>query len=260
MPPATGPADAGVGRARVAFVTGAARGLGASIASALLRDGCRVVFADSDPTVIATAAAAASAGAAAARAAAEIVDVRDRAAVDAALDATVARFGSLDILVNNAALTIRRTVWEIEADEWDTVMAVNLRGVLFGCQIAGAQMRRRGWGRIVNLASYAGQQPSPASGAHYAVSKAGVLMLTKVFAQELAASGVTVNAVSPSAIAGPQLDALPPAQAEALRATIPAGRFGEADDVCAAVRYLVSDSAGYVTGATLDVNGGRGMR
>ncbi|MGE0799343.1 MAG: SDR family oxidoreductase [Lautropia sp.] len=239
---------------RVAFVTGAAAGLGAAIAAALAADGYRVVLGDVDPAVAATAAALG------APAVAECFDVRDRAAFGAAIERTVQRDGRLDVLINNAARTVSRSIWEIDAAEWDDVMAVNLRSVLFGCQLAGAVMRAARRGRIVNIASYAGQHPSPASGAHYAASKAGVLMLTKLFASELAPDAVTVNAIAPSAIVGPQLERAPEARKQALLAAVPLQRFGVPEDVCAAVRYLISDAAGYVTGTTLDINGGRAMR
>jgi 3-oxoacyl-[acyl-carrier protein] reductase len=167
--------------------------------------------------------------------------------------------GRVDVMVNNAARTIPRSLWELEQDEWDDVLAVNLRGVLFGCQLAGAAMRGRGWGRIVNLASVAGQQPG-AMGAHYAASKAGIVILTKMFAAELAADGVTVNAVAPAAVRTPVFDSLSEERLEALRTRIPVGRFGEPAEVGELVAFLCSDAAGYITGATLDVNGGLLMR
>jgi len=140
------------------------------------------------------------------------------------------------------------------------VLAINLRGSFFGCRIGGRHMRARGAGRIVNLASLAGQQVSSATGVHYAASKAGLLALTRAFAQELAPHGVTVNALAPAAIDSPALAALPPERQQALKAGIPLGRFGLADEVAAAVVYLASPAAAFMTGATLDLNGGRFMR
>jgi 3-oxoacyl-[acyl-carrier protein] reductase len=166
----------------------------------------------------------------------------------------------VDILVNNAARTAGGSVWEIDADEWDDVLAVNLRGVLFGCQIAGPPMREQGFGRIVNLASLAGQQGGLVTGAHYAASKAGIVVLTKILARELAPHGVTVNAVSPAAISGPVMDALPSGRVEELARTIPVGRVGRPEEVGALIAFLASDEAGYITGATLDINGGLFMR
>jgi 3-oxoacyl-[acyl-carrier protein] reductase len=163
-------------------------------------------------------------------------------------------------MINNAARTVARSVWDIDQAEWDDVLAVNLRGVFFGCTVAGAHMSARGSGRIINLSSLAGQQGSLVNGAHYAASKAGILALTKVFAQELAPHGVTVNALAPSAIRTPAMDAVPPATVAALEKSAPLGRLGTPDDVAAAALYLASDAAAFVTGTTLDVNGGRFMR
>jgi 3-oxoacyl-[acyl-carrier protein] reductase len=188
------------------------------------------------------------------------LDVRNAASWEAALAETVREHGTVDILVNNAAVTVRRPFFEIDEAEWDDVLAVNLRGVFFGCQLAGRLMRERRSGRIVNLSSLAGQIGGTVNGAHYAASKAGILALTKVVARELAGYGVTVNAVAPAAIDGPVMAALPPDQVDALAASIPLGRLGTPEEVAALVAFLVSEEAGFVTGATFDVNGGLSMR
>jgi len=242
---------------RTAFVTGAAQGLGAAIARAVLEAGGSVVLADVAVAVEDTARALDPDGT---RTLALRLDVRDEAAFEAAFATTVQRFGAVDLMVNNAARTPGRTVWEIDAAEWDEVLAVNLRGTFFGCRIAGRHMRERRAGRIVNLASLAGQQASALTGAHYAASKAGILALTRSFAQELAPFGVTVNAVAPSAISGPAVDAVPPDRLEALTRSIPLGRLGTPEEVSGTVLFLASDAAAYITGATIDVNGGRFMR
>jgi 3-oxoacyl-[acyl-carrier protein] reductase len=240
---------------RVAVVTGAAQGLGEAIARALAEAGARVVLADRNEAGAQEVAAELGD-----RARAVAVDVRDRESLRGALDAAEAAFGGLDILVNNAARTVSRPVWEIEADEWDDVLATNLRSVLFGCQLAGPRLRERGWGRIVNLSSLAGQQGGAVAGAHYAASKAGIIVLTKIVAGELAPHGVTVNAVAPAAIDGPAMAAMPPERVEALARRIPVGRVGRPEEVGALVAFLCSEHAGYVTGATYDVNGGLFMR
>jgi 3-oxoacyl-[acyl-carrier protein] reductase len=243
---------------RTAFLTGAGQGLGAAIGRGLAEAGARVVLTDIHAAnVDAVAATLRSAGH---DCIAMPLDVRDETAFAGCFDAAEQRLGAVDVLVNNAALTPSTSVWDIPADEWDRVMAVNLRGSFFGCRIAGRHMRERGSGRIINLSSIAGQQASAATGVHYAASKAAILSLTRSFAQELAPHGVTVNAIAPAAIRSPLLDAMNEARQRALKGAIPLGRFGEAQEVAAAVVYLASDAAGYTTGATLDLNGGRLMR
>ena len=243
---------------RAAFVTGAAQGIGAAIARTLHERGTRVALADVDvDTARKTAADIDPAGE---TALALEVDVRSRDSIEQGFQAAVERFGAVQIVVNNAALTVRRSIWEIEQDEWDSVMEVNLRGVLFGCQVAAPHLRKQGWGRIVNMSSMAGQIGGVVAGAHYAASKAGILVLTKIAAKELAADGVTVNAVVPAAISGPAMDAMPADAIANLERTIPVGRVGRPEEVAELVAYLCSDAAGFVTGAALDINGGLSMR
>lgn len=241
---------------RTVFVTGAARGIGAAIAKTFHAAGDNVVLTDRDPAVHDT-----SAGLGDGRALALPLDVEDEDAFAAAFAAAIAHFGGVDVMVNNAAQTIQRSVWDIPAAEWDAVMATNLRGTFFGCRIAGAFLRDRGTGgRIVNLASIAGQRGGTASGAHYAASKAGIIVLTKIFAAELAPHGVTVNALAPAAIDGPLLAGLDDAVKTRLRSGIPVGRFGLDREVAAAALYLAGADAGFVTGTTIDINGGMFMR
>jgi 3-oxoacyl-[acyl-carrier protein] reductase len=243
---------------RVALVTGAAQGIGAAVAETLFRGGARVAVAD--VRVEAATQRSAAIDPDGRRAVPVEVDVRSRDSVARAFETAEAALGPLDILVNNAAITAQGSVWEIEPEEWDDVLAVNLRGTLLCSQIAGPAMAGRGFGRIVNLASLAGQQGGTLAGAHYAASKAGILVLTKILAKELAGKGVTVNAVVPAAIRGPVMDTMPPERLAALERTIPVGRFGEAAEVAALVAFLCSSEAGYITGAALDINGGLGMR
>jgi 3-oxoacyl-[acyl-carrier protein] reductase len=243
---------------RVALVTGAAQGIGAAVAQTLHRAGAAVAVADVQ--VDAATATSAAIDPTSARALPVEVDVRSRESVARAFETAEAALGPIDILVNNAALTAHGSVWEIESEEWDDVLAVNLRGTLLCSQIAGPAMAGRGFGRIVNLASLAGQQGGTVAGAHYAASKAGILVLTKILAKELAGKGVTVNAVVPAAIRGPVMDTMPAERLAALERTIPVGRFGEAQEVAGLVSFLCSSDAGYITGAALDINGGLGMR
>jgi 3-oxoacyl-[acyl-carrier protein] reductase len=237
---------------RTAIVTGAARGIGEAIARRLHADGDRVVLADLDAGGVGSLADELGD-----RARALEHDVRD---LDS-WERTLAAAGEVDVLVNNAARTELRSFWEIELDEWDDVLATNLRGTYLGCRVVGAQMRDRGQGRIVNLASVSGQAGRAATGAHYATSKAAIVALTRLAATELAGSGVTVNAVAPAAIDSPMVHRLlPPDRVEAMVERIPVGRLGRAEEVAAAVAYLASAEAAFVTGATLDVNGGMLMR
>jgi 3-oxoacyl-[acyl-carrier protein] reductase len=243
---------------RSALVTGAARGLGVAIARGLAQAGARVAVSDVDvPGVEAVADTLRREGH---DMLALALDVREESDFQRGFHAATERFGGLDILVNNAAVTPHRSLWDITAAEWDEVMAVNLRGVFFGCRIAARHMRERRRGRILNVSSLAGQQASGVTGAHYAASKAGLFALTRTFAQELAPHGVTVNTISPAAIEGASLDELDEASRTRFLATLPVGRFGLETEVAAAAVYLASDEAGFVTGTTLDLNGGRLMR
>ncbi len=236
---------------RIAVVTGAARGLGEAIARRLHADGDRVVLADLDLAGVEELAAELGSNAGAVE-----HDVRSLES----WERLVAGTGQIDVLVNNAARTEFSSFWEIDVDEWDDVLATNLRGTYLGCRVVGAQMRDRGAGRIVNLASVAGQRGASATGVHYAASKAAIVALTRHAATALAGHGVTVNAVAPAAIDGPMVSLVPPEKVEAMVKTIPVGRLGRGEEVAAAVAYLASDAAGFVTGATLDVNGGMLMR
>jgi 3-oxoacyl-[acyl-carrier protein] reductase len=242
---------------KVALVTGAAQGLGLGIARALLDEGASVTLTDINPEVETIAQDLDLTGN---RAIGLLLDVRREDAWTTCFDKSIDHFGPLDIVVNNAAMTISRSVWDISSEEWDEVMAVNLRGVFFGCRVAGRHMRERETGRIINLSSLAGQRGGVVAGAHYSASKAGIIVLTKCFAQELAGSGITVNAIAPAAIEGPMTKAMPAEKVQGLARTIPVGRLGTDREVGAAAVYLASDEAGFVTGATLDVNGGVFMR
>ena len=239
-----------------AIVTGSARGIGEAIAKRLHADGYRVALADIDADGAERLAAELGDGARF-----FLHDVREHDSWNVLLADVRAEWGDdLHVLVNNAARTEFRSFFEIDLDEWDDVLAANLRGTYLGCRVVGADMRERGAGRIVSLASDAAFAASGGSGVHYAASKAGVVAVTRRAATELAPYGVTVNAVAPAAIDGPMVASVAPERIEAMLKTIPVGRLGRPEEVAALVSFLVSDDAGYITGATLDVNGGVLMR
>ena len=240
---------------RVALVTGAAGGLGSVIAAGLHGAGYRVALADLSPP--ASDALDASGETACGLA----LDVRERADWERALAWMLGRWGAAHVLVNNAALTAARPAMEISAEEFDAVLAVNVRGTFLGCQVFGQHFRAAGHGRIVNLASLAGQNGGTATGAHYAASKGAIVTLTKVFARELAADGVTVNALAPGPLDTPMVHrTVPPERMAGLCAMIPVGALGDPRFVASLVVQLAAPEAGFATGATWDVNGGLFMR
>ncbi len=245
-------------RRRVALVTGGAQGLGEVIARTLHREGFCVAIGDIAAEGAALVAQSLDASNATARAL--TLDVRNKSHFADALH-QLSDWGGVDVLVNNAAMTLTTPVMNIEADEFDAVMAVNLRGPFFGCQVIGAHMIARRSGRIVNMSSQAGQMGGTVAGAHYAASKAGIILLTKYFAREFGASGVTVNAVAPGALDFPAVRAaFPPERVAALEAMIPVKHLGNPEEVAAAVSLLARADMAYVTGATWDINGGMLMR
>lgn len=242
----------------VAVVTGAAQGIGEAIASRFLTVGYYVVFGDIDLEGAERASAAADTTGM--NALPVELDVRQLESVQACLNVAVARWGNVDVWVNNAARTVAAPFLEIDPAEWDDVLATNLRGTYFGCRVAGIHMSQRRAGRIVNLASVAGQWGRSLTGAHYAASKAGIVSITRSAAMAMAPFRVTVNAIAPAAIEGPAAAAMPADKLAAYVREIPAERLGQPDEVAALAVFLASPEAGYTTGATYDVNGGILMR
>lgn len=245
---------------QVALVTGAAQGLGKAIACSLFDAGFTVVITDANTSgAQETADEIDPTGE---KVLALKLDVLSKNDFSSALNASIERFGRVDALVNNAAMTPTTPVMEITEEEFDKVVSVNLRGTFFGCQVFGQYFADQGYGRIVNMASLAGQNGGTASGAHYASSKGGILTMTKIFARQLAESKVTVNAVTPGPIDLPSVRALVPAEKleQIVNEMIPVKELGNASFVADMVVKLASKEASFVTGAAWDVNGGIFMR
>ncbi|MFC4297120.1 SDR family NAD(P)-dependent oxidoreductase [Castellaniella hirudinis] len=244
---------------QIALVTGAAQGLGLVIAQSLHAAGFKVVLTDHRLDLAEQAAAGLDAGGE--RVLPLQLDVMRKPDFEAALAATLDRWGQLHVLVNNAAMTKATPVMDISPEEFDAVLATNLRGTLFGCQVVGAHMARAGYGRLINMGSLAGQNGGTATGAHYACSKGAIVTLTKIFARELGPRGVTANAISPGPMDLPSVHALvPPEKLEQIVQGIPVRRLGDPHFVADLVVRLAARDAGFVNGATWDVNGGLFMR
>ena len=240
---------------QVALVTGASRGIGAAIARVLAEAGFRVV---GSATTDAGAAAISAALGPLAGGRGIRLDVTDGTALDAAIDAIVKAEGGLHVLVNNAGITRDTLAMRMKDEDWDAVHDTNLKAVFRACRAAIRPMMKQRHGRIVNITSVVGASGN-AGQANYAAAKAGVAGLTRALARELGSRNITVNCVAPGFIATDMTDALPEAQKAALLAQIPLGRLGQADEVAAAVAFLASPQAGYVTGTELHVNGGMYM-
>lgn len=238
---------------RVAVVTGAGRGIGRATALALHGRGARLALLDVDAAGVAATADLLSPTAAIAL----NVDIADSAALAAARDQIVDHWGRLDIWVNNAAIVDTTPLQSLTPAAWERVMAVDLQSVLVAIQLAADPMIASGGGRIINLASVAAKVGGGYFGtAAYAAAKAGVIALTKAAARELAVQKITVNAIAPGGIDTPLTADIPPEIRRKVIAGIPLGRFGRPEEVAAAVVFLASDEAAYITGEILDINGG----
>jgi 3-oxoacyl-[acyl-carrier protein] reductase len=238
---------------KVALITGASQGIGRATALALARAGARVAAAARRTEKL--AAVVAEIGSAGGEALAVPMDVADAAQVKAGFQQVLNRFGRLDILVNNAGITRDGLAVRMKPEDWETVLRTNLTGALLCIQQALAVMLRQRWGRIINVSSVVAQMGN-AGQANYVASKAGLIGLTKAIAVEVASRNITVNAVAPGFIATAMTDPLPEAVKADLLARIPLGRMGNDTEVAAAIVFLASEEAGYITGHVLDVNGG----
>lgn len=243
----------------VAVVTGAAGGMGEQISRRLHRDGFRVLVTDLDEEAGRQLAQELSPDGATSTFLR--LDVSHKEDFEAALEHVRETWGEPSVLVNNAAVTRAADTMTLDPDEFVDVLSVNSGSVFWGCQVFGAAMAGNGYGRIVNMASLAGQNGGTATGAHYAASKGSILTLTKIFAKSLAAAGVTVNAISPGPHDLPVVHRTVPAEKlDAVVASIPVARLGDPGFVADTVSLLVQDNAGFVTGACWDINGGLHVR
>jgi 3-oxoacyl-[acyl-carrier protein] reductase len=238
---------------KVALVTGASQGIGRDTALALAEAGAKVAVAARNEEKLAVLAEEIAAKGAVAFA--MKMDVADPEQVKAGFRLVLEKFGKLDILVNNAAITRDGLALRMKQEDWDAVIRTNLTGAHFCTQQALATMMRARAGRIINIASVVAQMGN-AGQANYVAAKAGLIGLTKAIAIEIASRNVTVNAVAPGFIETPMTDVLPEKVKEELKTRIPLGRMGTGRDVAAAIVFLASDEASYITGHVLDVNGG----
>jgi 3-oxoacyl-[acyl-carrier protein] reductase len=238
---------------KVALITGASQGIGRDTALALAEAGAKVaVAARNEEKLSALVSEIASKGG---EALAVKMDVADAEQVKSGFKQTLEKFGRLDILVNNAAITRDGLAMRMKADDWDAVLRTNLTGAHLCSQQALPIMMKARAGRIINITSVVAQSGN-AGQANYVAAKAGLIGLTKAIAIEIASRNITVNAVAPGFIETPMTDVLPDKVKEDLKTRIPLGRMGAGRDVAAAIVFLASDEAGYITGHVLNVNGG----
>lgn len=240
---------------RVALITGAAKGIGAAIADLLAQQGKHVLIGDIDETqAAAKASALTSAGA---TASSLRIDVGDPASITAAFDIIDRRCGRCDIVVNNAGIAQTFPFVDFPLDSWQAHLAINLTGVLLCAQHGARRMMRERWGRIINVASVAGMRAVGTGRTAYGTSKAAVIGLTRQMAVELAEHGITANAVAPGPVDTPMTRVLhSPEFRQSYTDAIPMNRYGTPEEIAAAVAYLASDGAAYVTGIVIPVDGG----
>jgi len=241
---------------RVALVTGASRGIGAAIASALAAQGRHVVLVARDAAKLETVASAITA--AGGSATPRTCDIADSQALTALVESVPEELGRLDILVNNAGITRDGLILRMSDEDFDDVIRTNLRSVFVSCRAAARPMMRGKWGRIINISSVSGLIGN-AGQANYAASKAGVVGLTKSLAKELSGKNITANVVAPGFVATDMTETLPEAVKDGAKALTPLRRFGNPDEIAAAVAYFASDQAAYTTGQVLAVDGGMSM-
>ncbi len=237
---------------KVAIVTGGGQGMGRAVAQHFVEAGARVVVNDKNADAAARVAEALGDGALAAPG-----DVTVKADVDRVVTTAADTYGSIDILVNNAGILFSTTLADMEEDEWDLVIDVNMKGTYLFSRAVLPYMKQGGWGRIVNFSSTAGKAVSTLGGPHYTAAKAGILGLTRAAAKEFAPFGITVNAVCPGLVNTEMVqENVTPERLDAYLRSFPISRISEPWEVAELVAFLASDRAAYITGASLDINGG----
>ena len=240
-----------------AIVTGGGGGIGKATCAQLAARGVRVAVLDVDPAraqeTVADLAADGSPSIA------RQVDISDSAQVDRAVACVVDAYGGIDILVNCAGLYRVGTIGDVSEEDWDAMLGVNLKGPFLLCKAVIPIMQPQGSGAIVNVSSISGRTTSMLAGVHYVASKAGIIGLTMCLGNQLAAEGIRVNCVAPGAVDTPMLDFLEPEQKGRLAGRVPLGRLADPDEIAAAIVFLASPAASYITGETLNVNGGSFM-
>ncbi|MFZ4616876.1 MAG: SDR family NAD(P)-dependent oxidoreductase [Rectinemataceae bacterium] len=239
---------------KVAVVTGAGQGLGKAIAESLAEKGSSVAIVDIKlPEARSVAEEITRSGGKAIAVGADVSKVED---IRRMVRETVAAFSGIDILVNNAGILHQTAIEDITEEEWDRMMAVNLKSVFFSMQQVLPSMKSRGSGRIISISSLAGRMGGYANGVAYSASKAGIIGLTRAVARRLASFGITVNAIAPGTTETDIIKSLSVEQIDMLKEAIPLKRLGRPDNVSELVAFLCTDAADFITGAVIDVNGG----
>ena len=237
-----------------AIVTGAARGIGFAIAERLLQSGATVTLWDIEfPNLEKAQADLKSAG----NVFSVEVDVTQENSIKRGIELTYEHMGDVEILINNAGITGgNATVWDMGITEWQKVLDIDLTGVFLCCRALAPRMMRKGYGRIVNIASIAGKEGNP-NAAHYSAAKAGVISLTKSLGKEMVETGVLCNCVTPAVVETPMLDQMTDQHKDYMVSKIPLNRMGKPEEVAALVAWLASEDCSFSTGAVFDISGGR---